>query len=122
MRRGAGGSAPTLQLSRAGRSAMGAALGIIALPLFLVYGGAQVYACFTGAEYYLGTACAWLIVLAALWVRSSLPITLGAFFGALQAWGWHWVAATAFAAPGLLLLIPDALPIILAPTFFLVKR
>jgi hypothetical protein len=33
--------------------------------------------------------------------RFSLPITVGSFFGAMNVWGWHWIGALVFAAPGL---------------------
>jgi hypothetical protein len=77
-----------------------AALGFIAI---LAFGALQIYAG------YLGTA---LVV--AFFFRFALPITIGSFFGALNVWGWHWLASAAFASPGLLLLIPGTIAGIIA--------
>lgn len=72
----------------------------------------------TGIEHGLGVGRAWGAVIAALMFRFTLPITIGAFFDAMNVWGWHWALAALFAAPGLLLVIPG----VLASLFSLVKR
>ncbi len=41
--------------------------------------------------------------------RFTLPITIGAFFGAMDVWSWHWGLAALFAAPGLAFLIPGVI-------------
>ena len=39
-------------------------------------------------------------------VRIILPLTIGTFFAAMDVWGWPWYGALAFAAPGLLFVLP----------------
>lgn len=78
----------------------------------LVYGGAQLYAGFLGIQHQLGTGWAWGAVALALLARFTLPLTIGSFFGAMNVWGWHWIGALAFAAPGIAfmaLMIPGAM-------------
>lgn len=88
--------------------------GIAGLLLFLAYGVAQIYAGFIGIEHHLGAIWAWLALIASLLFRFTLPISIGAFFGAWQVWGWPWPLAAVFAAPGLLLIIPGAMAAIFA--------
>jgi hypothetical protein len=45
-------------------------------------------------------------------------MTIGAFFGAMDIWDWHWALAGLFAAPGLAFVIPG----VLAATISSVKR
>lgn len=97
---------------------MSAFFGFIAVVAFLVFGIAQLIAGFAGIEHGLGSFWAWAALIAALVIRFTLPITIGAFFGALNVWHWHWAAAAVFAAPGLLLVVPGAI----ASVFALVKR
>ncbi len=94
------------------RALLGA--GLAAFALFVVYGVAQIYAGFLGIEHHLGAIWAWLAIVASLLFRFTLPITVGAFFGAMNVWGWPWPLAAVFAAPGLLLIIPGAMAAILA--------
>ena len=97
---------------------MGAALGIIGFLAFLAFGIAQLVAGFAGIELGVGSFWAWTALIVALGFRFTLPITIGAFFGAMNVWGWHWALAALFAAPGLLLVIPGVLTSIIS----LVKR
>ncbi|RXZ44257.1 hypothetical protein [Crenobacter cavernae] len=97
---------------------MSAALGIVGFIAFMAFGIVQLVAGFSGIEYGIGPVWAWAALLAALALRFTLPITIGAFFGAMNVWGWHWAFAALFAAPGLLLVIPG----MLASVFSLVKR
>lgn len=90
---------------------LGALLGCLGAILFICYGLAQIVAGFAGIQHHLGTGWAIGIIVASLILRFSLPITIGAFFGALNVWHWHWLGAALFAAPGLLflaLLLPGA--------------
>jgi hypothetical protein len=41
--------------------------------------------------------------------RFTLPITIGSFFAAMEVFGWHWIIALLFAAPGLALAIPGVI-------------
>jgi|SRR5436190_12041203 hypothetical protein len=76
--------------------------------LFAAYAVAQFVAAIWGLETYVG----WLavpIIVVSLYFRFSLPATIFAFLGAKNDWGWHWLAALIFVAPGLLLIIPAVL-------------
>jgi hypothetical protein len=78
----------------------------------MVYGVAQIWAGYIGIDHHLGSGWAIGAVVVALIFRFSLPITIGAFFGAMNVWGWPWYGALIFAAPGLAfmaLMIPGAL-------------
>ncbi len=97
-----------------------AAIGIAARNLLqttLILGGlalaiAQLVAGYMGIEQYLGFIGASIALALALFARFTLPITIGAFFGAMDVWGWHWFWALIFAIPGLAfmaLMIPGAL-------------
>lgn len=89
-----------------------ASLGCFFMVLMLVYGLVQVYAGWIGIEQHWGSGWAIAAVVAAFAFRFSLPLTVGSFFGAMNVWGWHWLGALLFAAPGLAfmaLMIPGAL-------------
>ena len=86
-----------------------ACLLILAL---IAYGIVQVWAGYLGIDYHWGSGWAIAAVIVAFVARFSLPLTVGAFFGAMNVWGWHWVGALVFAAPGLAfmaLIIPGKL-------------
>jgi regulator of protease activity HflC (stomatin/prohibitin superfamily) len=95
-----------------------AGLGIVGVVLFIVFGIAQIYAGYIGIAHHLGGLWAALAIGAAVIFRFTLPITIGSFFGAMSVWGWPWIGAALFAAPGLLFVIPGALASILS----MVKR
>jgi len=78
--------------------------GCIVAILVVIYALAQVYAGFIGIRHHCGTGWAIAAVIAAFVFRFSLPLTIGSFFGAMNVWGWHWLGALAFAAPGLALM------------------
>lgn len=78
----------------------GTAWGCVIAAVVLLYGLVQIYAGYLGIQHHLGTGWA-VAALFALFFRFSLPITVGAFFGAMNVWGWHWLLALLFAAPGL---------------------
>ena len=80
-----------------------AAIGII---VFIAFGIAQMVAGYAGIEYEIGAGWAIGAIVVALMFRFTLPITIGAFFGAMNVWGWHWALAALFAAPGLVFVIP----------------
>ena len=74
--------------------------------LFIVYGIAQMVAGYIGIDFHFGSIWAVVAIIATMMFRFTLPITIGAFFGAMEVWGWHWGLAALFAAPGLAFLIP----------------
>lgn len=84
-------------------------LGIGCFILFFGYAIFQIIAAYVGIDFHLGAVWAFVAVGAAFVFRFTLPITIGAFFGAMDVWGWHWALAALFAAPGLLFLIPGIL-------------
>lgn len=78
----------------------------------LVLAIAQAIAGFVGIQHHLGITVAVIALLLAIFARFTLPLTVGAFFGAMNVWGWHWYWALAFTMPGLVfiaLMIPGTL-------------
>jgi hypothetical protein len=97
---------------------MSGALSIVAILAILLLSIAQLYAGYLGIEHHLGSIWAFAAVFLALGLRFTLPMTIGAFFGAMDVWDWHWALAGLFAAPGLAFVIPG----VLAATISSVKR
>jgi len=87
-------------------------IGILALCLFFLFATAQMAAAYAGISHGLGTLWAVVALCAAVLLRFTLPVTVGAFFGAMQLWGWHWPAALLFSAPGLIFILPGVIPAI----------
>jgi thiosulfate reductase cytochrome b subunit len=85
------------------------AIGILALAAFLVFASVQIAAGYAGIEHGIGPTWALAAVFAAVFLRFTLPITIGAFFGAMTVWGWHWALAFMFAAPGLAFMLPGVI-------------
>jgi hypothetical protein len=77
---------------------------------FLAFAMAQMAAGFAGIEHGVGHLWALAAVGAALLLRFTLPISIGAFFGAMQLWHWHWSLALLFAVPGLVFVLPGVIP------------
>lgn len=73
---------------------------------FILIGIAQMYAGYIGIEYHFGLVWALVALAASLLFRFSLPISIGAFFGAMDVWGWHWALSLLFVAPGLAFVVP----------------
>lgn len=70
---------------------------------------ANIVVGFMGIENEWGFGWAVGAIFLALLFRFTLPLTIGAFYGALNIFGWHWFFALLFAAPGLALLIPGSM-------------
>lgn len=83
-----------------------AILGFVAI---LAFGVAQFIAGYAGIALHLGTGWAIGAIVLSLFFRFPLPITIGAFFGAMDVWGWHWALAALFAAPGLAFVVPGVI-------------
>ena len=83
-----------------------AAFGVLGGILFLIVGIVQIYVGFIGIEYHLGSGFAFGALFIGFFFRIMFPLTIGTFFGALDVWGWPWYGALAFAAPGLLFIVP----------------
>jgi len=88
-------------------------LGIFGILAFLAFGIAQLCAGYLGIEYLFGGIWAALALVLAILFRFTLPITIGAFFGAIYVWHWHWILAALFVSPGLAFVIPGVLIFIL---------
>jgi len=71
-----------------------------------VYGIALLIAGYQGIQFELGPWWASGALALAFVARITLPMVVGAFFGAWHVWHWHWGLALVFAVPGLLLIIP----------------
>mgnify|MGYP000991626646 CR=1 FL=1 len=93
---------------------MNGILGVFGFIAFLAFGVAQLCAGYAGIEYHLGSVWAFIAIFLALGLRFTLPITIGAFFGAMDVWDWHWALAALFAAPGLAFVIPGVLAAIIS--------
>jgi len=81
---------------------LGAFSGII----FLLVGLVQIYVGYIGIEYHLGAGFAIGALVLGFVFRIMFPLTIGTFFGAMDVFGWPWYGALAFAAPGLLFIVP----------------
>lgn len=81
-------------------------LGCFSLIAILGYGLFQAYAGYVGIAYHFGIGWAIAAILAAIFIRFSLPLAIGSFFGAMNVWGWPWYGAFAFSFPMLALMIP----------------
>jgi len=84
-------------------------LGIAGIGVFIGYGLMQIAAGYVGIDFHFGAIWAGIAIVAALMFRFTLPITIGAFFGAMDVWHWHWIWAALFAAPGLAFLVPGVI-------------
>lgn len=74
--------------------------------LFLGYVLLQLGAGWAGMEQSLGSGWGIAAAVAAVFLRFTLPVVIGAFLCALNIWHWHWFFAIVFAAPGLLFMAP----------------
>jgi len=86
-------------------------LSIITFLLFIIF---QTYAAFLGFDFYFGSIWATFAIFLSIIFRLPLPISIAAFFGAVNVWHWPWFLATLFILPSLLLLIPGILALLLA--------
>jgi len=91
-------------------------IGILALVAFFIFATAQMAAGYAGIEHGMGPLWALTAIFAAVFFRFTLPITVGAFFGAMNVWGWHWAYALVFTAPGLVFVLPGVLSAIFSLT------
>lgn len=78
----------------------------------ILLGLAQLFAGYVGIKHYLGSILAFVIIGLSAGLRFTLPITIGAFLGAMNVWNWS--LAGIFAAPGLLLMMPGIFAIIVS--------
>lgn len=81
-------------------------LGVLA---FFAFGLAQAVVGYMGIEDGLGKWWAIGALVAAFGFRFTLPITVGAFFGATNVLDWHWFWALLLAAPGIAFMVPGVI-------------
>lgn len=96
--------------------------GFLGVILFFGFGIAQIVAGYQGIDYHFGAIWASIAIVVIFFFRFTLPITIGAFFGAMDVWDWHWAFAALFAAPGLLVAIPAMLALVTEQLSKLVRR
>lgn len=84
-------------------------LGYAWVILIFGFGFVQIYAAYLGIDYHWGVIWAVIIIGASLFFRFIPAITIGAFFGALDVWEWHWFFSLIFAAPSLIFVVPGLL-------------
>ena len=83
--------------------------GFLLIIAFWIFGFVQLAVGFIGIEHYFSSFWAWAALLIAIFFRFTLPITIGAFYAAMNIWGWHWALAAIFVALGLLFIIPGTI-------------
>ncbi len=94
---------------------MNSSLGVLGIFALLVFFSlAQAGIGLIGIEHHLGTGWMWVALLLSVILRFTLPLTIGAFFGAVDVLHWHWALAALFAAPGLALVVPGAIAAIIS--------
>ena len=76
---------------------------------FVIWAISQFIAGYDGITSYAGSGWAFGAILVTFIFRFTLPITIGAFYGAMIVWGWPWYLALLFTVPGLVLIVPTAL-------------
>lgn len=84
-------------------------MGLFLWIAFLCVGIFQIYLAWHGVEYHWGTWAAVGVIGASFFFRFILPISIGAYIGAVDVMGWEWWVGLLIAAPGLLFLIPAVL-------------
>ena len=77
--------------------------------LMLGIGLAQMVIGYIGIDYHFGAGWAIGAVVLALMFRFSLPLTVGTFFGAMDVFGFSFIASLLITLPGLLLMVPGAI-------------
>jgi len=74
----------------------------------------QIWAGIVGIDYHFGIWWAMGALAAAIFARFMLPLTVGAFFGATDVWGYHWFVGLLIALPGLLFIVPGVISTVIA--------
>lgn len=92
-------------------------LGLVGGIAFFAFGLAQFYLGAVGLDLVIGHWWAGAAVLAAIFFRFTLPLSIGCFIYATKVWGWPWWGGVLFAAPGLAFMVPGALAALLGAVF-----
>lgn len=88
-------------------------LGCLMALVFMGYGLTVIAVGWIGIEEEFGYWWGITALVLAILLRFTIPITIGAIFGAMHLWHWHWAIATLFALPGLAFMIPAVIGLIL---------
>lgn len=81
-------------------------MGVFVVIGILSVGVIQLILGFMGLEHLLGLWASFLGVALVFTLRIFLPMTIGAWFGAVEVLGWPWWAGVLVVAPGLLFIAP----------------
>ena len=73
------------------------------------YGALVLFLGYAGITEELGRGWALGALFLAIFLRFVAPIVVGAVFGIMYLWGWHWALAVVFVMPGIVLVIPAIL-------------
>ena len=92
---------------------LGCLLYLLLASVALVYLGLGA----AGIEHHLGPWASFGALVLALVLRVVFPITVGVFFAVVDVLGWPWYVGILIAAPGLVLVVPHLVLIILGAIF-----
>lgn len=84
------------------------AIAFLALSFF------QFYAGYIGISHYFGPIWASVVIIFTVLTRFMLPITIAAFFCAVNVWHWPLIVGFLFVMPSLIFLVPGIFVIMLA--------
>ena len=85
-------------------------IGLFGILFYVLYGFVQVWIGLAGLELYFDTFLAVIIgILAMIFLRMTIHLTIGGFYYLTHAWNWDWYFAVLFLMPSLLFLIPGFL-------------
>lgn len=83
----------------------GVGIAIMVLGSF-AYGILVLYLGYVGIAESFGQWWALGALFLAIFLRFIAPIVIGAMFGAIYLWDWHWATALVLVMPGVILVIP----------------
>lgn len=87
---------------------------LVAVILALTFAISLMVAGYQGIEHHIGAIWAVAAIIIAFVFKFTIPLTIGAFFGAMHVWGWPWYLALLFVSPGLLVILPSSILLIYA--------
>lgn len=81
-------------------------IGLVSMMLGqILYGALIIYLGYMGIAVECGEV--WAIIATVLaFLGFAIPISIGAVFGVMHVWGWHWIPALLLAIPGIIIMAP----------------
>ncbi|KIC44433.1 hypothetical protein RA28_16050 [Ruegeria sp. ANG-S4] len=79
---------------------------MLLIPAFIAVGIFQAIVGGLGLDYLIGAWAMWLALFALAFFRFSLPLVVGAYFGATEVLEWPWYVGLLCTLPGLIFRIP----------------